>query len=114
MRNVSSMLALFLALLSLGVFGGAAYVAREYAEVSWLQAALAVPVAALLAFFALSLASRGRALHQRTLGRAGGAGVARLARGLGLLTLLIAASATIALAVFAVLVRTEGLTTAPW
>jgi hypothetical protein len=114
MRNPSSLAAFFVAVLALGVLAGAGYAAWEYADVSWLQAALAVPLAGLLAVFALALGSRGRSVHQRTLGRAGGAGVARAARGLGLLTLVLVATAALALAVFAVLVTTEGLTTAPW
>jgi hypothetical protein len=113
-RNTPAVLALLVALLALGVLGGAVYVARELIDVSWLEAAGAVPVAALLAVLALALAARGRARHQRTLGRAGGAAVVRTARGLGLLALLLSLTAGLALAVFGVLVWTDGLTHAPW
>ena len=108
------MLALLVALAALALFVGAGYAAREYAEVSWLKASLAVPVVALLGFFSLALASRGHGVHQRTLGRAGGAGVAGAARVLGTLALLLAITAGLALAVFGVLVWTDGLTRAPW
>ncbi len=108
------MLALLVALVALALFVGAAYAAREYAEVSWLKASLAVPVVALLGIFSLALASRGYGVHQRTLGRVGGAGLAGTARVLGTLALLLATTAGLALAVFGVLVWTDGLSRAPW
>ncbi|MBA2615156.1 MAG: hypothetical protein H0U90_05150 [Actinobacteria bacterium] len=114
MRNASSVLALVLALLALAALGSAGFAARELPEISWLEAGAVIPFVGLLALFALSLASRGRAQHQRTLGRAGGEGVARTARGLGLLALLLTLTAALALAVFAVLATTDGLTKTPW
>jgi len=108
------MLALLVALLAVALFAAAVYVARAYADVSWLRASLAVPVVALLAFVSLVLASRGYGVHQRTLGRAGGAGVAGTARVLATLALLLAVTAGLALAVFGVLVWTDGLTRPPW
>jgi uncharacterized membrane protein YcfT len=113
-RNVSAVSSFLLALLALGVLVAAAYAARELPEISWFDAAAAVPVAGLLAFFALALATRARAIHQRTLGRAGGDGLARTARGIGILALLLAVTAALALAVFGVLLATDGLTHAPW
>ncbi len=114
MRNPSAILSVLVALLALGVLAVAGWAAKTLAEVSWLQTGAAIPVVALLAFVALSLAGRGRALHQRTLGRAGGELAARLGRGLGLLALLLALTATLALGVFGVLVATDGLTQTPW
>jgi hypothetical protein len=114
MRNAASLSSLLLALLALGVLAAAAYAARELPEISWFEAAAAVPVAALLAFFALAVATRARAIHQRTLGRAGGDGLARTARGIGILALLLVLTAALALAVFGVLLATDGLTQAPW
>jgi hypothetical protein len=113
-RNAHAVLALLVALLALGVLAGATYAARERPEVSWIEAGAAVPAVGLLALVSLWLASRGRARHQRTLGRAGGAAIVRLARGLGLLALLLSVTAGLAFAVFAVLVVTDGLTEAPW
>jgi hypothetical protein len=113
-RNANAVLALLVSLLALGVFVAAGLTARMLPEVSWLQAFAAVPAAGLLALFALSLAARGRAVHQRTLGRVGGEGVARAARGFGLLALLLTVSGALALGVYAVLVTTDGLTQAPW
>jgi hypothetical protein len=113
-RNGPALLGLLVALLALGVLAGAGYAARELIDISWLEAAAAVPVACLLALLALSLASRGRSRHQATLGRAGGAGVVRVTRGLGFFTLLLSLTAGLALAVFGVLVWTDGLQRAPW
>lgn len=114
MRNASAVFSLVVALLALGALVGAGFTARTLPEVSWLQASAAVPAAGLLALLSLSLAARGKALHQRTLGRAGGDGLARFARGLGLFALLLVLAAVLALAVFGVLVATDGLTRAPW
>ena len=114
MRNTNAVLALLAALLALGLAAGAGAAARMLPEVSWLEAFAAIPAVGLLALFALSLSSRGRAVHQRTLGRAGGEGVARTARGLGLIALVLTLSGALALGVFAVLVLTDGLTRPPW
>jgi hypothetical protein len=113
-RNGSSVLGLFLALLSLGLLAAGAYVARERPDVSWLEAAALAPLVGLLALVSLSLAARGRAVHQRTLGRAGGEGIAHAARAFGLLALLLTLTAGLAVAVFAVLETTDGLTKTPW
>jgi hypothetical protein len=114
LRNLSAVLAFLVGLLAVGLLAAAAYAARELPGVSWIEAAGAVPAAGLLAFFALTLATRAQALHQRTLGRSGGEGLARTARGIGILALLLVLTAALALAVFAVLVATDGLTRAPW
>ena len=116
MRNWKAGLALLVALLALGVLAAAAYVAQtaRVEGVGWLEAAVVVPAAALLALAALSLAGRARALHQRTLGRVRGRRVAGLARALASVALLLSQTAGIAVGVFGVLVWTDGLTRAPW
>ena len=114
MRNASAVLALLVALLALAGLGVGGYVAHVRPEISWLEAAAIVPFAALLALFSLSLASRGRAAYQRSLGRAGGEGVVRAARGFGLLALLLTLTSALALGVFLVLATTDGLTRTPW
>ncbi len=117
MRNASAVLALFAALLALAVLAAAVAAARgidPLPEATWLEASIVVPGVFVLALLALVLAARARTLHQLTLGRAGGALLASAARGLAFLALLLAASATVALAVFGVLVVTDGLTRAPW
>ncbi len=57
MRNTPALFGLLVALLSLAVLAGAVYAAREIVEVSWLEAAAAVPVACIFALLALSLAN---------------------------------------------------------
>jgi len=61
------------------------------------DAALAIPVAAVLGIAALVLGGRARIRVERTLGRVGGVRTARLGRGLGLLALALSAAALIAI-----------------
>ena len=68
-----------------------------------LHAGFAIPVAAVLGILAVVLARRAKALDRVMLGRAGGGRAARLGRLLGILGICMAASATIALAVYGVL-----------
>jgi hypothetical protein len=72
-----------------------------------LHAAFAIPVAVVLGIAAVVLARKARALDRATLGKAGGAGAARAGRLLGILGLCMAASATIAVAVYELLVAIE-------
>ena len=67
------------------------------------HAGFAIPIAAAGGISAVILARRARALDRATLGRTGGAKAARAGRLLGILGLCVAASATIALSVYAVL-----------
>ncbi len=107
-------LALVVALLALGLFAALVYVERERADITALEAATVVPAVALLAFVALSLSNRARRRHQETLGRAGGDRLARMARGLGCLALLLTLTVGLAVAVSVVLETTDGLTRTPW
>lgn len=103
MSNTKAVWAFLLALLALGVLVGAAAAARLMSQVGFLEAVPAVPLALVLALASVSLARRARFDHQRTLGRTGGARLAVVARGLGTLALIVAVTAALALAVFAVL-----------
>jgi hypothetical protein len=76
---------------------------RYSASYELLQAGFAIPLAVVLGIAAVILARRARALDRATLGRTGGSRAARLGRFLGILGLCIASSATIALAVYALL-----------
>ena len=67
------------------------------------EAVPAVPVALLLALGSVTLGRRARHLHDRSLGRAGNRVFVALARGLGMIALIVAVTAALALAVFAVL-----------
>ena len=104
MRNAKAVWAFVTALLGLGVFGGAAVAARHYDEIRLVDAVVAVPLALVLARVSVVLGRRARQQHQRTLGRSGSRGFIALARFLGTLALLLAITAALALAVFAVLV----------
>jgi hypothetical protein len=103
MGNPKAVWAFLTALLALAVLVGAAAAARLMSQVGLLEAVPAVPLALLLALASVSLARRARFDYQRTLGRTGGAGLALVARGLGTLALIVAVTAALALAVFAVL-----------
>ena len=103
MRNSRAIWAFVLALLALGVLGGAAAAGRLLDQVGLTEAAPAVPFGLVLALVSLALARRARFEHQRTLGRVGGGGLATAARVLGLVALIVAVTASLALAVFAVL-----------
>jgi hypothetical protein len=113
-RNWKAFLAVVLALLALGVLAAAAYLARTDVRVSWLQAALALPAAGVLALASLALARRAYALHQRTLGRVGGRRLAATGRLLGALALLVTLTGGLAVGVFGVLVWTDGFSRTPW
>jgi hypothetical protein len=102
--NTKAVWALLTALLAFGAFGAAAWAARYYNEIRLQDALVAVPVALVLALASVLLGRRARVEHHRTLGRSGSRGFIALARLLGTVALLVALTAGLALAVFAVLV----------
>jgi Kef-type K+ transport system membrane component KefB len=83
----------------------AAVALAQVSSVRLVQAAAAIPVAAVLAIAALWLARRAARRLHRTFGRSGGAWAARAGRLLGVLGLCLAASATIAVAFYELLVH---------
>jgi ABC-type Fe3+ transport system permease subunit len=92
-----------LGLLSLATLPAAVFVARESDDLTLVEAGVAVPVAAVLALLALWLAQRARRRADRTLDRVGGRGAARVGKLLGGLGLYVAATAALALGVYALL-----------
>ncbi len=104
MGNRKAVWGLVTALLALTVFGAAVGAARYYDEIRLVDALVAVPLALVLALASVLLGRRARAEHQRTLGRSGSRGFIAFARFLGTVALLLAVTAALALAVFAVLV----------
>jgi hypothetical protein len=97
--------ALAAGLLAVAALPAAVGVAQLSARVKLLQAAVGIPVAALLGAAALLLAGRAVRRSERTLGRAGGEGTARAARILGMLGLCIAAAGAIAIGFYEFLIR---------
>jgi hypothetical protein len=71
--------------------------ARELRDVTLIDSSGSVAAAALLGWAAIVLARRARERVQITLGRAGGEGAARVGRALGILGLLVAGTAALAL-----------------
>jgi hypothetical protein len=82
--------------------------ARESDRVSLLQSSGSIVLAVLAGLVAIVLARRARDLVQITLGRAGGAGAARLGRGLGVLGLLVAVTGALALGFYGLLALFAG------
>jgi hypothetical protein len=101
--NNKAVWAFLTALLALAVLVGAAAAARLMSQVGLFEAIPAVPLALVLALVSVSLGRRVRFDQQRALGRLPGATLAAVARGLGTLALIVALTAALALAVFAVL-----------
>ena len=71
--------------------------ARESQRVTLVDSSASVVIAALLGWAAIVLARRGRDRVRITLGRAGGGGAARTGRILGIVGLLVAGTAALAL-----------------
>jgi membrane protein implicated in regulation of membrane protease activity len=90
-------------LLGLAALPVAVVIAQESEDLTMVQAGVAVPVAALLSLLALWLARRARRRSDRTIGRVGGRRAARVGKVLGGLGLYLAATAAIALGVYALL-----------
>jgi hypothetical protein len=103
MGNSKAAWALITALLALAVLVGAAAAARLMSQVGLIEAGPAVPLALVLALVSVSLARRVRFDQQRALERLPGARLAAVARVFGTLALIVALTAALALAVFAVL-----------
>jgi hypothetical protein len=106
-RNGKAFGAVFVGLLALAVLAFAVAAAVVLDRIELVQAAPALPVCAVLAVVALGLGGQARIAHQRSLGRIGGAAVARFGRFLGGLALLLDLTAALAVGVYAVLVVFE-------
>ncbi len=84
-------------LLAVAAIPAGIVLARESQTVTLVDSSGSVAAAALLGWSAIVLAGRGRERILITLGRAGGRGAARAGRLLGILALLLAATASLAL-----------------
>jgi hypothetical protein len=102
--NWFARLSVVVGVLTLTVGPVAIEVSKRSARVDLLEAVAGIAVAsALLALLTLLLARRGRIAGERSLGRAGGEGLVRTGRTLGILGLCIAVAAGIALAFYVLL-----------
>jgi hypothetical protein len=106
-RNARAAWSAVLGLLSALTMPLAILATRYSSSYELLHAGLAIPLAAALGIAAIVFARKARTIEQVTLGRAGGAKRGRIGRILGALGLCMAASATIAVAVYGVLVWLE-------
>jgi hypothetical protein len=102
--NTKAIWALVAAALSFAALGALAYAARYYDELRVLHAVIAVPIAFAFGLASVVLNRRARAEHQRTLGRSGRPAFLAVTRLIGTIAFLLALTAALALAVFAVLV----------
>jgi hypothetical protein len=95
-------------LLSLAAVPAGIVLARETHSVTLVNSSGSAVVAALLGVSAIVLARRARERVQITLGRAGGAGAARVGRALGVLGLLVGATAALAVGFYGLLTLFAG------
>ncbi len=102
-RNGAARGSVLLSLLALAIPLAAYAAQRELARVSLVQATGASCASVVLGGLAVVLARRGLRNIERTLGRAGGGGSARVGRLLGVIGLCVGLTAAIALGVYAVL-----------
>ena len=96
-------MSVLLGLLSLATLPAAVLVASESDDLTLVEAGVAVPVAAVFALLGLWLARRARRRADRTVDRVGGRRAARVGKLLGGLGLYVAATAALALGVYALL-----------
>jgi len=92
-----------LALVGLAIPPAGFAVARQLARVTLVQATAATCASAVLGIAAILLARRARTNIDRTLGRVGGAGTARVGRLLGLISLCLGLTAAFALGFYGLL-----------
>ena len=108
MRNPKAIIAFLFSLLALAFVVAGVLLPRLRDEIEPLEALVVTPAAFASALIAIALARRARFDFQRTLGRAGGDGLASLASLLGVLVLLVSLTAGLAAGVYAVLVLVQG------
>ena len=106
-RNTRAAWSVVLGLLAAVTLPVAIAATRYSKSYELLHAGFAIPVAVVFGIAAVVLARKAHALERATLGKAGGSGAARAGRLLGILGLCMAASATIAVAVYELLVAIE-------
>ncbi len=99
-RNPRASWSLVVGLLAVATVPLAIAASQYLDELTLVQACASAALAALLGVFAIALARRGRETAQRTLGRSGGEGAARVGRWLGVIALWMAATTGLTLAFY--------------
>jgi hypothetical protein len=107
-RNPKAVVAFLFSLLAIAFVVAGVLLPRLRDEIEPLEALVLAPAAFAAALIAVALARRARFDFQRTLGRAGGDGLASVARVIGVLVLLVSLTAGLAAGVYAVLVLVQG------
>ena len=102
-RNSRASGSLVVGLVAVAIVPAAIAASRFFDELTLVRACASAVFAAALGFFAIALARRGRETAQRTLGRSGGEGAARVGRLLGLIAIWLAATTGLALAFYGLL-----------
>ena len=100
-RNGRATASVLVGVVAVAVLPSAIAVAERTELLELIEAAGAIPLALLGGIVALVLGRRARREVERTIGRVGGAGRARVGRALGVLGICLALSGTIAVAVYA-------------
>jgi hypothetical protein len=106
-RNTRAAWSVVVGLLAASTMPAAIVATRYSGSYELLHAGFAIPIAALLGILAIVLARKARAVDRAKLGKAGGLKAARVGRLLGILGICMASSATIAVAVYELLVAVE-------
>lgn len=106
-RNPKAIGAFLAGVLGIAVLAAAAAVPRFVDSIDPLQALIVVPGAVILSLASIALARRARFDYQRSLGRAGGDGLAATSWVLGIIGVLVAMAAALAVGVYAVLTFTQ-------
>jgi ABC-type sugar transport system permease subunit len=105
--NHRASLAVLFGIVAVAAVPAGVVLAQRVAGITLIDAAYAIPVAAVAAVAALLFVRGAKGRIQRTLERAGGAGRARVGRILGIAGISIALSAAIAVGFYELLVRLE-------
>lgn len=102
-RNRRASASLVIGVIAVAIVPIAIAASRFFDEITLVRACASAVLSAALGIFAIVLARRGRETAQRTLGRSGGVGAARIGRWLGLIAIWLAATTGLALAFYGLL-----------
>jgi len=102
-QNQRASASLAVGLIAVAIVPLAIGASRFFDELSLVRSCASAALAAMLGLYAIALARRGRETAQRTLGRSGGEGAARMGRWLGVIAVWMAATTGLAVGFYALL-----------